>query len=809
VTKDRSIPQFATAWKLLFGRKKLAAATHIDLTSLLALVLSLSCAKAAFAQLAVRPAPTSDSIKLGSANFSRMFPLREFMSQPGPITLRNTYDREPLSIPIASRLDVTQARLHLVFTNSIALLPGRSQLQVLMNDAMVAQLGLSPSEPEVVADVSIPPALLKYGYNILAFAAAQHYTNGCEDPGAPELWTQIDTAQSTLTVIGRRIPLHPTLADLSELLGPGIGDTRKFLFLTPSAHVSNQELRWGAILAEAIGLRLHYVAPKIYVAPAKAALTPVSNATTPQLDESGLAGQDTVLFGTRAELAGFLPSTISQEITNAFLGIYSLSSDPTHFLLLVSGKTPDQVTRAATALAVLHPVISNAPIALIDRLSLEPDRFFFPNNLLRPTQTYRFSDLGFTTETVRGSEPARFKLDFTLEPDLYEPESANVELLLNFAYGANLRADSAVSIYLNGEFNQAIRLDNQNGAVLRNYRIYIPLRDFRSGSNTLTFEVVMVPLITSIGSQCQQQQVNNLLFTLFDASKIIMPAADHYTAQPDLSLFASTGFPYNGSSHGADTAIRVIGRDSDTISAAWTLLARIAQIDARALPDADVAFGSTLSERHVILIGALGDLSPGLMAGAPINTSRDSVTLPYLTANAAPSRFHSGTIFETLAAAMQPLIGAVRRLVDGTAAARTTSAWQMVGVVKFGKAGIVEAYESFWAKAHTVTLVTAATPKVLFDAVQELVEPSYWYQLAGTVSIWQPGHNAVYSGTAGTTFHVGNVSLINFARYYLSNYPWHWIGTLIGLVFILAIIVRIWSVRRRHRNFPESTDAEF
>ena len=514
--------------------------------------LLLSLSVRAVAETAVKAAPTPRTAKV-AAEFSRTFQLREFMPRPAPITLHDTYDRKPLSIPIASRLDVTQAKLHLVFTNSTALLPGRSQLQVLMNDAVVAQLGLNPSAPEVVADISIPVALLKYGYNTLAFAAAQHYTNGCEDPGAPELWTQIDTIQSTFTIIGHRVPLHPTLADLSELLGPGIGDTRQFLFLAPSAHMDDQELRWGAILAEAVGLRLHYVSSAIRATAAKRAANPAPNASAPELDESGLVGRDTVLFGTRAELAPFLPAAIQREISNAFLGIYPLSSDPTHFLLLVSGKTPGQTTRAAAALAVMDSAISNAPTALIDRLFLRPDAYFYPNNLMRPAETYRFSDLGFATKTVRGSVPVRFKLNFTLEPDLYEPESANVELLLNFAYGANLRADSATSIYLNGEFNQAIRLDNQNGAVLRDYRIYIPLRDFRPGSNQLTFEVVMVPLITSVGTKCEQQRVNNLLFTLFDSSRIIMPLADHYTAQPDLSLFVHTGFPYSGD-YGADTA---------------------------------------------------------------------------------------------------------------------------------------------------------------------------------------------------------------------------------------------------------------
>ncbi len=780
-----------------FGRGKLARRRYV-LSFLTPLAGILSYA-GAFAQAPARPAAAASAIA-SPAQFSKTFQLQEFMPQPAPIALRSTYDSYDLFIPLASRLEVTAAKLHLAFTNSAALLPGRSQLRFLMNGAVVAQLSLSPSQPDVLADISIPVALLKYGFNTLTFDAAQHYTNGCEDPGAPELWTQINTVQSTLDITGRRLPLNPKLADLGELLGPAIGNGQHFLFLTPASPPNTQELRWGAILAEAIGLHLRYTPAYIDVAVAKPAVNPGSNADTPQLDESGITGRDTVLFGTRDELAPFLPPTVQKRITNGFLGIYPLTSDPAHFLLVVSGGKADQVTRAGTALAVMDSPISNAPTALIDRLFPRRDDYFHPNNLLRPAATYRFSDLGFTTKTVKGSAPVRFKLDFTLPPDLYEPESANVRLELDFAYGANLRIDSACSIYLNDKFNQAIRLDNQNGAVLRHYRIYIPLRDFRPGSNTLTFEVAMVPLLTSMGHKCETAQTNNLLFTLFDTSTTIMPPADHYTAQPDLSLFAHTGFPYGNRPYGADTAVRVMGHDRYTVSAAWTLLARLAQIDDHALPQADVDFGDRPSKRHVILVSALPDLNPSLLEGAPINF-HGAVSLPYLSRNRAGEQFQSATF-------PQMLTMLYRRLFGQAAAAPPAPAKQMVGEVTFGRAGIVEAFESPWTRDRTMTLVTAATPEVLSQAVAQLVDTGYWYQLAGTVSIWERGHKAVFSGSTDPVFHVGEVSPANFARYYLSRYPWYWIGALLGLGFLLALALRIWSIRRRQRNLPGATDAD-
>lgn len=735
------------------------------------------------------------------APWSRTFELQTFMPQPAPITLHNSFDTVDLPIPLASRLEVTAATLHLTFTNSTALLPRRSQLRVLMNGAVVAQIPLSPSQPNVRADISIPPALLTYGFNTLTFDVAQHYTDQCENPGAPELWTQINTAKSTLVITGHLLPLAtPNLSALGEFLGPNIGDTQHFVLLTATPTLSNAALRWGAILSEAVGLHLQYTPAHITWAVARPAGPLAANATTPQIDESEVAGHDGVLFGTEAELAPFLPPALRKQITNGFLGIYALNSDPTHFLLVVSGRTPNQVTRAAVALSVMNSPIANAPTALINQLYLRREAFFYPNARLHQGHSYRFSDIGFRTGTLKGSSPVRYKLHFTLSPDLYAPQSANVRLGLNFAYGANMRSDSVLNIYLNGKFNQAIRLDNPNGAVFRDYDIYIPLRDFQPGANTLTFEAVMVPLITSMSGQCATSQANNLLFTLFDTSRLVFPPAQHYTAQPSLKLFAHTGFPYGHMPFGADTAVRVAGHNPQVVSAAWTLLAKIAQIDDHALPLADVAFAGRPSNRHVIMVGPLHNISPNILAKAPIDLSH-TATLAYPANNTETGNLANATF-------MQSLQILYDRLLAQGASGTVTPTERLIGRMTVGQSGIIEALESPWAANRTMTVFAAATPQALLARMQNLVEPDYWYQLAGNVALWQPSQKTMFTERAGSVFHVGQVNPINFARYYLSAYPLYWIGTLLGIGLVLALAIRIWTIRRRRRNLPGGSDAE-
>ncbi|MDO6806242.1 cellulose biosynthesis cyclic di-GMP-binding regulatory protein BcsB, partial [Wenyingzhuangia sp. 1_MG-2023] len=82
--------------------------------------------------------------------------------------------------------------LHLEYVNSIALIGERSQLVVKLNESVVAQIPLNPARPEGIADIRLPSKRFKSGYNLISFNIVQHYESNCEDPDAPELWSQLD-----------------------------------------------------------------------------------------------------------------------------------------------------------------------------------------------------------------------------------------------------------------------------------------------------------------------------------------------------------------------------------------------------------------------------------------------------------------------------------------------------------------------------------------------------------------------------------------------------------------------------------------
>ena len=197
---------------------------------------------------------------------AQVVPLANLSSHAGPIRLMRLDGSAMLSIPLSRRETITSAVLHLVTTNSISL-SDRSQLIVRINNRTVAQLQLSSKQPEITADIRLPAELLKPGYNQMTFRVAQHSQDSqCDDPNAPELWTEIDTTASVLRLQSDMKPLTPQtllLSDLNDIFDPKLQTPQKINIVTAGHPDSDAALGTGGMLAQGIGVKLHYVMPAI------------------------------------------------------------------------------------------------------------------------------------------------------------------------------------------------------------------------------------------------------------------------------------------------------------------------------------------------------------------------------------------------------------------------------------------------------------------------------------------------------------------------------------------------------------------
>ena len=192
--------------------------------------------------------------------------LSHFIERKGPILLQHSKSAMNFSFPVSNRININKATLHLEYTNSISLLQERSQMQVLLNNTVLAQLPLKAKQPHGEVDIILPAQDLKPGYNEIMFKVAQHYTNDCEDGRAPELWTQIDTLKSYVTYDYDVKKMSPTVQDLADILKPeSVVIDNVYFVMGSSEKISPDQLTsWGGHVAQGLGVFYEYLPMKIH-----------------------------------------------------------------------------------------------------------------------------------------------------------------------------------------------------------------------------------------------------------------------------------------------------------------------------------------------------------------------------------------------------------------------------------------------------------------------------------------------------------------------------------------------------------------
>lgn len=721
--------------------------------------------------------------------------LQAFMPKPELMMLRGANAEDRLSLPISPRLRLDRAVLHLVATSSVSLLAPRSQLQVRLSGQIIAQIPLDPKLPQIQAQIDLPLRLLRPGYNALTFAVAQHYTNDCEDPSAPELFTQIDTAQSWIELSGHLQDIHPPLSRLADVFDPKLWGPYR-LTVVAATTLDDTVLRWGAMATQAAALYLGYAPLQARFAQAGTPLSEPGNLPL-RLDPQRLPQGDAALVGTRAQLQPYLDPALLQRITGPFLAILPLAGDAARYVLVASGPTAADVDTALRAVNLLnypYPDTRDAVVKTVDLPALPDDpgpRRVYPN------QAMTFAELGFRTATFSGLY-GREDLQFSLPPDLFAPDNSMVHLKLRFAYGAGLREDSVLNLFLNGRFQDAIALNAREGGYFRDYDVAIPLTSFKPGANVLTFSAAMMPLITG---RCLAINTENLRLTLFDDSRVEMPNAARVASLPDLDLLRRTGFPYTRKPFGADTLWAVLGSDAAQAASAWMLAAKLAQVQSLPLFDARWQIGTQhlAQSRNAVVVGTANQLPKAVADALPLRPGTVSVA-PYPVAASPEGPGELGPLdrlgrwiaakFRITAPALQP-----------------TTTWVTQNGIGLGRQGALLQAALPGQARGVVTVLTATDDALLLSRTDDIVQPAVWNRLAGDVALWQG--EKIATQAAGPRFVVGESGLSTRISFVLSLHPWFWgiIISMLGLLLsalTLRLLLRFY--RRRHARVQTTHD---
>lgn len=727
-------------------------------------------------------------------------PLSRFTAQPGPLRLTDAEKTLDLFVPVASTVSVTDAILSLDYLNSRALLAERSVLSVRLNEATLAQIPLDPAQPQGTARVRLPADLWRAGFNRLTLSVVQHYTDRCEDPEAPELWTEIDLVDSTLdaTLDPQDDPYR--IADLSGLFSPGLGGTDAVLMLTAPAADPAVTERALPQVAQALALRRDYAPLSISTGTAQPRpqtaepAAPSPEAVFGEQPDQPLWRYDVdgaavhVLAGTTAELAPLLADGRLDGIDGPHLAVDGSGGVAR---LIVTGPTPDDVIAAARDLGRIQDVLNPAADVTFRGIegAAEP---VAPGVRLKPEAAYTFSVLGADSRTFSGMGSHGMIVTLPVPPDFYTYEGAQAELLLDFGYGAGMGPGSIMNIMLNGEFIHGVVLNQPNGTAFRDYRISLPASLLQRGDNTLEFAVSLRPPL-SVG-ECASVKGRHLMAQMQGSSTFRMPEGGSATVLPDLGLFSASGYPYVG---GGEPGSTIYIPDEGLRGSALTLIGKIAQ--AANVPGTAWRVETGIPETVpgcAIVLAPASDLTSEIFG--PWSVALGKVDRwPYPSLQAL--RQASTDDARSVARRVMDLLGLAR---DAEAAPAAAAAPSLRQEGSLGPLGVMTAFANPWSETpRPLTVISADDAATLAARVEDLTAPAVWGQLQGDLAVWTPEED-VHAVTVSEPIFVAEDDPWLLLRLVLSNNPMWWLGAA-GAVLVLIVVSASVLLRRRAKRLAE------
>lgn len=728
------------------------------------------------------------------------FRLSEFYGGNAILRLQGGSANGDMSIPLSPLVKVTSATLHLEAISSIALKEKRSVLNVRFNNATIGQIAFDSSRPEFTADIEIPSSLWRSEYNALTLVAS-HFAEACQAPGAPDLWSEVNLYESSITINTERVVDNLSLQALSSFFHPGVGSQRsvKLFTIKNDAFEKDIERQSLPVIAQGLALRKQYQTLEfehISQLPQQADLAlserlETDTAMARYKYSSWYLGKKNnqdlhVLVGTQAALRAFLPDTTINDIKGPFLKIQKTPSirigDRTIVAaqnrLIVSGLTAKEVVQASTVLAYMDDSLN--PDDQINILSEQNLTSSLQTNVtLQPGEAYSFRRMGNGDSTFFGAGTFSKKVEVRLPADYYVAESANVKLALNFGYGAGFGAGSILNILVNDEIIHGLALEEINGRSYREYLLSIPARYFNGGINHIEFSVNQAT-VPQIG-ECASASGEYLRFYLSGDSTISIPESVFIAKQPDLKLLAQTGYPFARFAGSEDTNIYISQRDM--LSSALTIAGKMAQSAGNLVPSIEVVNGvpEVLSSNAMVLAQP-DDLSENLFSN--VSASITNVKKwPYRLQNELFNRVSGDTYNAYLRKQ-----GALEFTLEESS---------------LGELAVLVGSKNPTSKeSGTLFFIVAESSSVLSKRVSELVQGTLWGQLSGDFFAWDNSESPQIIMQVSRTYEVGQADTISEIKAWLSNNPWYWL-IVVFLLVLLASFITYALIKNRNEKLKE------
>lgn len=566
--------------------------------------------------LAIQPRPSA------RGGGTALLPLTQWQGERFDIVLNGEQDEERYTVRLQPDMVATRARLIVTYMNSIELMPDGSFMTAWVNDVPVAQAPLLAFDAPLQVQIEFPAELLAPGNNEIAFTVDQVHRIACTIDTTYELWTRIDPEQTYLEIDTQPSTAIPTLATLDRAMASTRDVDEPLAIMMPGGVVTPAQLSWGAAVAQGYALRIGDDAPIVEAIEAprlpQSAIAAGAELMFPGLDQRSFQHRRGVLVGTRDQLQGIIGEPIRSAIQRAFIGVYPLEIDRTRYVVVISGLDDVEVSQAAQVFAEPGQALPSRSGILVRDIGPPLPTEEGPPILIQQERTYRLSDLGYETRLFGGLRQ-EIHIPVRMPSDLFVGDDSVIEIRVNAAYAPNLGPGAIINFFANNEIGAAYRLNNPDGEIVEDRLINMPMRLFRPGDNHLMVEVKLPPgpgVVTCPGSPNIPPE-DRIRFTLFDDTTFSFPGLPRLATLPDLRTTALTGFPYYRDRQPTPFDFYVTDRSSETVSAAWIAIGKIAQAAGEALRAQGRFRFPENADRDMLIVGPIGQLPSAIVTAAP------------------------------------------------------------------------------------------------------------------------------------------------------------------------------------------------
>src|SRR5579862_7993256 len=436
--------------------------------------------------------------------------------------------------------------LHLRMTYSPSLIEQLSHLRISLNGQSIGAIPLTKADAghEVERSIPLDPRYFS-DYNHVELELIGHYTTECEDPQNSALWMKI-AGDSDLTLNVRSLELRDDLALLPAPFFDAHDNTRLVLPIVLPAKASIDLVRSAGIAASWFGVLADY----------RGARFPVSFDTLP--------AQHALVFATNdSQPAGLQLSPVQ----SATVRIVDNPVDQAVKLLVFQGKDEAQLRQAVDGVVIGNTVFTGNS-ATVDKVSYERRRPYDAPRWLPSDRAVKLGELVDDPNQLQGHgiSPAPMAINLRLPPDLFTWGKPGVPVDVHYRYTAPAQRDNSLL---------TVSINDQ---LLRSYRL-VPETEAEGGGH------LMVPLLQSDASrqsrgllipafqlasdnqmmfqfsmdfhreaECKEIFIDNTRESVDPDSTVDISGFAHYTALPNLALFANSGFPFTRYADLAETA---------------------------------------------------------------------------------------------------------------------------------------------------------------------------------------------------------------------------------------------------------------